>query len=116
MATTVGAETSCGGLIVTGGEYNNDYVYNETAHTLTIMSNKTITIRNTDPNTATTDKIYIDAGFSPTIILNNVNIDVSGTPDACAFKIADNSSGNVTVTLDDGTTNTLKSGANCAGL
>ena len=45
-----------------------------------------------------------------------MNIDVLGTHNACAFKIADDSTGNVTITLGEGTTNTLKSGMFCAGL
>lgn len=66
----------------------------------------------------TTEKtitVNVDSG-EVYIILNGVNIDVSRTSDACAFKIADDSKANVTVKLEEGTTNILKSGTNCAGL
>lgn len=45
-----------------------------------------------------------------------MNIDVSSSVDTAAFKIADNSRANVSITLADGSENTLKSGENCAGL
>jgi len=62
----------------------------------------------------TTNTITVNAGVTANITLSGVNIDVSATSDAAAFQIADDSTGNVTVTLEG--TNTLKSGANCAGL
>jgi len=62
----------------------------------------------------TTNTITVAEGVTADITLSGVNIDVSGTPDAAAFKIADDSTGNVTVTLVG--ENTLKSGMNCAGL
>ncbi|MGN0666469.1 MAG: DUF4214 domain-containing protein, partial [Huintestinicola sp.] len=60
--------------------------------------------------------ITVAADVSANITLAGVNIDVSGTDGACAFKIADNSTGNVTITLADGSENTLTSGMFCAGL
>ncbi len=66
----------------------------------------------------TTNTITVDVTDAKDIyiILNGVNIDVSETSGACAFKIADDSQAKVTVELEEGTTNTLKSGIYCAGL
>ena len=61
----------------------------------------------------TANAITVNSTDDVKIILNNVNIDVSATEEACAFKIANNA-GNVTVDLKG--TNALKSGAGCAGL
>ena len=93
---------------------DTDYTYADGV--LTILSDKDITIKNTNPSTSTTDRIEVADGVSANITIAGVNIDVSGTEYAAAFQIADNSTGNVTITLADGTTNTLKSGKYCAGL
>lgn len=53
---------------------------------------------------------------SVNITLVDVSIDVSGTSGACAFSIGANSTVNLTITNSALSTNTLKSGANCAGL
>ena len=66
--------------------------------------------------TTTANTITVAKNVSANITLENVSIDVSGTDDACAFKIADDSTENVTITLADGTENTLISGRNCAGI
>ena len=103
-------------LVVTGTDlvYGTDYTYADGV--LTVKSETAITIANTDPNTATTDSIEVADGVSANITLAGVNIDVSSQNDKAAFKIADNSTGDVTITLADSTTNTLKSGGLCAGL
>ena len=93
--------------------YGDDYTYE--GGVLTIKSDKAITIANANTG-STTDRIEVADGISANITLAGVNIDVSGTSGACAFKIADNSTGNVTITLADGSVNTLKSGEYCAGL
>ena len=103
-----------GDFVITGGNYGTDYNYANGV--LIIKTATSITIANKTPENATTDRIEVATGVSADITLNGVNIDVSGTENACAFKIADNSIGNVTITLADGTTNTLKSGKYCAGL
>jgi len=64
----------------------------------------------------TTETVVVASGVNANITLNGVDIDVSSTRGACAFKIEDNSTGNVTITLADGTKNILKSGENRAGL
>ncbi|MGN1304322.1 MAG: leucine-rich repeat protein, partial [Oscillospiraceae bacterium] len=89
---------------------SKDYTYDSINHVLTILSDKAMTIS----GTSTTDKIFVQKDISANITLNGVNIDVSGTVDACAFKIADNSTGDVTITLKG--TNVLKSANNRAGI
>ena len=64
--------------------------------------------------TTTTNSITIASGVDATITLENVNINVSSTPSASAFRIADDSTGNVTINLVGD--NTLISSAGCAGL
>ena len=91
-----------------------DYSYSN--GTLTILSDRAVTIANTDPDTPTSDAIAVADGVNANITLAGVNIDLFYTPSACAFRIADNSTGNVTITLAGGTTNTLRSGNSCAGL
>jgi hypothetical protein len=60
---------------------------------------------------ATTDRVKVNSGVTTTIILENVNINVSGTSEAIAF---DMTGATVNLTLKE--TNVLKSGANRAGL
>ncbi len=103
---TVSSET--GAFTVMGGTLNTDYSYEN--NVLTIKSAIALTIS----GTSTADRIEAESGVNANITLNNVSIDVSGIEGAAAFKIVDNSAGNVTVTLEG--TNVLKSGANCAGL
>ncbi|MBO5378081.1 MAG: hypothetical protein J6A41_06820, partial [Ruminiclostridium sp.] len=102
--------TEGGGNPVVG----TDYTY--AGGVLTILSDKDITIKNANPSTSTTNRIEVADGISANITLAGVNIDVSSQSDTAAFKIADDSTGNVTITIADGKTNTLKSGKNCAGL
>ena len=89
-----------------------DYTYPEDTGQLTIISNKAITIRNNDPSTPTTNTIVVAAGVDANITLAGVNIGVQG----CPLMIADNSMGDVTITLAEGTTNTLIASGNYAGL
>ena len=108
---TARAETQ-GAFEVTG---TGDYSYS--GGVLTIKDGAEVTIKNTDPSTPTTDRIAVEAGANVIITLDGVYIDGSGeTSDFCAFKIADDSTGNVTITLADGSENTLISNQRCAGL
>ena len=66
--------------------------------------------------TGTTTENTITVSGTQNIVLDRVNIDVSEKNYTCAFKIEDNNTGTVTVTLADDSVNTLKSGYNCAGL
>ena len=101
-------------LTITGTDlvYGVDYAYPASTGVLTILSDKAITIANASGVATTDDTIFVADGVSANITLAGVNINASGA----AFKIEDNSTGNVTITLADGLTNTLTSGANCAGL
>ena len=107
VAETVGAFT------VDGGQKGKDYKYEN--NVLTVLTNTSLTISNADPSSPTTDGIEVYGGIDANITLNNVNINASADSDSkAAFKIADNSTGNVTVTLLGN--NKLQSGFECAGL
>ncbi|MCM1988357.1 bacterial Ig-like domain-containing protein [Oceanirhabdus seepicola] len=67
-------------------------------------------IGNTKVNTIKVDPNVMEAN----ITLDNVNVDVSETNDACAFDIGDGAS--VNITLKEGRTNTFKSGSTKAGI
>ena len=116
-----GTDTVCGDFTITGENLIAGTDYTFSGGVLTILSDKNITIRNTNPAAATSNRIEVASGVSANITLAGVNIDVSATGNAnaagkAAFNIADNSAGNVTITLADGTNNTLASGYRCAGL
>ena len=109
-------------LKVTGTDltYGVDYTYDDDV--LTVLSSKEITIENTDKDTPTDNTITVAKDVSANIILAGVNIDVANTGvvgkygGSAAFCIPSYSQGDVTVTLKDGTENTLKSGVSRAGL
>lgn len=101
------ADIAVDGLTVTGGESDTDYTY--ASGVLTILTDAALTIS----GTTTTDKIVVTA-TTANISLDDLNIDVSGTSKATAFSISSGSTVNLTIV--DGSTNVLKSGANSAGL
>ncbi len=101
-------------VVGTGAE-DQAVTYDLSEGNVTISTDGTYIITQSD-STATTNNITVEAGVNADITLSGVNIDVSGQDDVCAFKIADNSTGNVTVRLAANTENTLKSGASSAGL
>lgn len=68
----------------------------------------------TGTGTATTNKITVTAHVYADITLDNVNIDVSDTVNACAFLIGAGSTGDVNITLIG--ENILKSGFGRAGI
>lgn len=72
----------------------------------------------TDPDgyiiTGSTTSNTVTVSGTQKITLDNATIDLSGNANCTAFKIEDNNTGNVTVTLVG--KNTLKSGEDCAGL
>ena len=86
--------------------FGKDYSYG--CGILSILTDKGITIKNKAASTATTDHIFVGKDITANITLNGVNI---STPFAPAFKIEDNSTGNVTVTLAENSVNTLTSTA-----
>ena len=109
-------EQTTGAFTVTDGILGTDYTYDNNNKVLTINTGTAITIKNTDPSTSTTDRIEVAEWVDANITLAGVNIDVSYMSDTAALKIADNSHGNVTITLADDSVNMLKSGDKCAGL
>lgn len=89
--------------ISTNGLSGTDYTYDADQKLLTIKSATPIAIKNTDASKATDNRIYVGFGVSADVTLAGVNIACSLAP----FEIAEGSTGDVTVTLADGTTNTL---------
>ena len=89
--------------ISTSGSSETDYTYDAGQKLLTIKSVTPITIKNTDASKATDNRIYVESGVSADVTLAGVNIACSLAP----FEIAGDSTGDVTVTLADGTQNTL---------
>ena len=89
--------------ISTSGLSGTDYTYDADQKLLTIKSVTPITIKNTDASKATDNRIYVESGVSANVTLAGVNIACSSAP----FEIAKDSTGDVKVTLADGTTNTL---------
>ena len=100
----------------TGLVSGEDYIYHRGSGILTILSDKKIQISNASPSASTTDRIYVEESVSANIVLDGVHIDVSKMDETPAFKIADSTTGNVTITLADNTANILKSGKYCAGI
>lgn len=99
--------TACGDFTV----YGNSSDFSFSGGVLTIWGGN-VTVEGI--GAPTTNTIVVAKDKSANVTLKNVNIDVSGTDNACAFKIEDDSKGDVTVTLEGD--NTLKSGKGCAGL
>ncbi len=105
-------DDTIGAFKVTGGVYSSDYTYEDNVLTI-IKDGADLTIANTDPSTPTTDRIEVADTVSANITLAGVNISANGTP----FHIADNSIGDVTITLAEGTENVLfANDIDCAGL
>ncbi len=96
-------DTTACAFAVTGGTEGTDYTYADGV--LTIQKATPLTIANKDPETATSDCIFIEAGMSADITLAGVNI---ASASRAPFEIADNSTGNVTITLADNSKNSLK--------
>lgn len=84
--------------------YGTDYKID--GSTLKILSDKGITIKNVDPTQPCSNDIYIESGVTANVTLAGVNISYpSMWTDGSAFCIANDS--NASITLADGTTNTL---------
>ena len=90
--------------------------YDLSEGSVTISTDGTYIITQSD-STATTNNITVEAGVNADITLSGVNIRFGDTAwSGCAFKIADDSTGSVTVRLAAETENYLISGPNAAGL
>lgn len=98
---------------------SSGYSFDEDNRILNVKSTATLTIKNTDSNKATTDRIcvaYSDSSSDKAnITLAGVNIDCTDT-DQSAFTIEHNSEADVTVILADHTDNILIGGTKNAGL
>ena len=99
-----------GDFTVTGGTLGTEYTYDADTKTLTISTSGTYTITGT--GVVTTDKIVIADTVTVHVTLQNVNINVSKTINACAFEVAGNATCDLTLIGD----NILKSGEQVAGL
>lgn len=95
---------------VTGGTENTDYEYVPASGPddfgiLKILKDTPMTIKNTDPNTQIElNQILVESGVSANLTLGGLSL--KNTKGA-ALKIADDSTGNVTITLADGMRNEL---------
>ena len=99
-----------GNFTVSGGALGTDYTY--AGGVLTIEKETELAISGPGPDTSIQDKIVIKDGIVANVTLENVNIDVSGTNDACAFEVAGSATCNLTLMGE----NILKSGSGKAGL
>ncbi|GHV96257.1 hypothetical protein AGMMS50293_25770 [Spirochaetia bacterium] len=117
-----GEYPNCLAIPIADAKFNNTYgAFTVTGTDNTGISWTSPTLAITKPGTyyitgtgePTTDRLITQPGNTQKvdITLENVNIDVSGSADICAFEIGD---GTVNLTLKG--TNILKSGANRAGL
>ena len=97
------ADVAQGAFTVSGGVQGTDYSY--ASGVLTIKSSTPLTIKNTDPNTQTTDRIEIAAGTHADITLDGVFIVL--TTDNAPLGLAGTSGTRAHVTLKDGSVNKL---------
>lgn len=95
--------------LVYGTDYKIDGI------TLTILSDKGITIKNVDPTQPCSNYIYIKSDVSANITFAGINIE-RGLNEYSAVKIAENSSGNVNIILADNTDNIISTTYNYAAL
>ena len=95
--------------LVYGTDYKIDGI------TLTILSDKGITIKNVDPTQPCSNYIYIESGVSANITFAGINIE-RGLNEYSAVEIAENSSGNVNIILADNTDNIISTTYNYAAL
>lgn len=109
-ATPGDASVQVGDFTVTGGRNGSDFRYED--HVLHILTDAPLAIS----GKTTLDRIRVESGVNADITLKGVDIQIPDAVKAPAFEIAQGSTGNVTVTLADGSANVLKSGMWCAGL
>lgn len=95
---------------VTGGTENIDYKYVPASDSvefgiLKILKDTPMTIKNTDQNTQINlNQILVEGGVSANLTLGGLSLK---NTDGAALKIEDDSTGNVTLTIADGTRNEL---------
>ncbi len=95
-------------------KYTNLNAFDYEDGVLTVKSSDPVIIKNTKPQEATTDRILVKRGVCANITLNGVNI----VEDDCVspLKIEEYVSGDVRITLAEGSENTLVGGSGCAGI
>ena len=110
-----------GPFTVTGGTYSVDYVYEPESSdsdvmVLKVQTTTPLTIKNTDPDTPTQHRIKVTAPRAA-ITLAGVNIDRSSQASYASFEVATaDAAAPVTIILANGSTNTLKSSHDSAGV
>ena len=104
LGVTAGAET--GAFTVTGGVEGTDYTY--ASGVLTINTAEELIISTSG---STADRIVVDSASGADITLDGVDISASS-----AAMLISSGSGDVTITLADGSQNSLISGTSSAGL
>lgn len=113
MALRTGTPDTYGDFSVSIDEAGEAPTFDESSKTLTFSAAGEYTVGMADGKTSTTNRIEVTSASN--ITLDGVNIDVSSTENAAAFKITD-TAGAVNLILAGGSVNTLKSGKYCAGL
>lgn len=113
MALRTGTPDTYGDFSVSIDEAGEAPTFDESSKTLTFSAAGEYTVGMADGKTSTTNRIEVTSAAN--ITLDGVNIDVSSTENAAAFKITD-TAGAVNLILAGGSVNTLKSGKYCAGL
>lgn len=108
-APAVARAETVGAFEVTGGAQGTDYTYS--GGVLTINSDTELTLSNTDPNTATSDRIVIGNSVHASLILSGVNI--SAPVDQSAIHVPTGSS--LAITLADNSTNIAIGGNGSTG-
>lgn len=81
-----------GNLLVAGGTLNTDFSYDETTHTLTILSGNSLIIT----GETTQDSIIVDSGATVTFTLHNLKINLSSANKTASPLIV---RGNATITM-----------------
>lgn len=109
VPSTIVETNNAGSFNITGGTSGIEWIYDSTVRTLTFNTSGDYTVTGTGD--ATTDNIVVTNGFTGTITIKNVDIDVSNENKA-AIELQGNA--NVKLVLEE--TNTLKSAKDYAGI
>ncbi|MDO4547987.1 MAG: carbohydrate-binding domain-containing protein, partial [Clostridia bacterium] len=110
LIASLGVTETVGDFTITG--VASSYSFSDGV--LTVKDGADLTIANINPSVPTNQRIVIESGANVKLTLGGVNIETSSGP---ALEIAENSTGDVTITLAGGSVNTLISGnSDSAGL
>ena len=110
---TVADAYDTGDFTVSGGTAGEDYYFLD--HVLYIRSPRTpLTVANTDPDTATTDRIVVRCGLDADITLAGLNIEANRSEPA--IEIEAGAMNTVTLTLAEDAVNLLAGGEFCAAV